>query len=111
RIIDVFPPHQQAQIRVQLANSLQAIFCQTLCRKIGGGRVMAYELLIANSAVRNLIREGKVHQIVNAIETGQGAGMKTMAMSLMELVNAGLITKEEAWAHATIPAELVKNLG
>lgn len=111
RIIDVFPPHQQAQIRLQLANSLQAIFCQTLCRKIGGGRVMAYELLIANSAVRNLIREGKVHQIVNAIETGQGSGMKTMTMSLLELVNAGLITKEEARAHATNPLDLDKNLG
>lgn len=111
RIIDVFPPHQQAQIRLQLANSLQAIFCQTLCRKIGGGRVMAYELLIANSAVRNLIREGKVHQIINAIETGQSIGMKTMGMSLVELVNAGLINKEEARAHATNPSEMDKILG
>ena len=109
RIIDVFPPHQQSQIRLQLANSLQAIFCQTLCRKIGGGRVMAYELLIANSAIRNLIREGKIHQIPSAIEVGQGIGMKTLTMTLTDLVNKQVITREEARTHASNPADFDKS--
>jgi twitching motility protein PilT len=108
RIIDVFPPHQQAQIRLQLANSIQAVFCQTLCRRITGGRVLAYELLIANNAVRNLIREGKIHQIPTTIETGQSAGMKTMNMSLLELVKKNQVTKEEARTHATNPGEFEK---
>jgi twitching motility protein PilT len=108
RVIDVFPPHQQAQVRLQLANSLQAIFCQTLCRKIGGGRVMAYELLIANSAIRNLIREGKIHQIPSAIEVGQASGMRTFTMTLADLVNKQMITMEEARTHATNPADFDK---
>lgn len=108
RIIDVFPPHQQAQIRLQLANSLQAIFCQTLCRRISGGRVLAYELLVASNAIRNLIREGKIHQIPTSIETGQSLGMKTMNMSLFELVKKNQVTREEARAHATNPADFEK---
>ena len=108
RIIDVFPPHQQAQIRLQLANSLQAIFCQTLCRRITGGRVLAYELLIATNAIRNLVREGKIHQIPTSIETGQSVGMKTMNMSLLDLVKKNQVTKEEARTHATNPAEFEK---
>jgi twitching motility protein PilT len=108
RIIDVFPPHQQAQIRLQLANSIQAIFCQTLCRRITGGRVLAYELLIATNAIRNLIREGKIHQIPTSIETGQNVGMKTMNMSLLELVQKSQVTKEEARTHATNPADFEK---
>ena len=108
RIIDVFPPHQQAQIRLQLANALQAIFCQTLCRKPSGGRVLAYELLVANSAIRNLIREGKIHQIPTAIETGQALGMRTMLMSLVELVRKNVVSKEEARTHATNPSEFDK---
>jgi len=108
RVIDVFPPHQQAQIRLQLANSLQAIFCQTLCRKIGGGRVLAYELLVANNAIRNLIREGKVHQIPTIIETGTSLGMRTLQTSLVELVKKNIVTKEEARAHSTNPGEFDK---
>ncbi len=108
RIIDVFPPHQQAQIRLQLANSLQAIFCQTLCRRVGGGRVMSYELLVATSGIRNLIRDNKIHQIQTAIETGQQFGMRTMIMSLYELVKRNTITREEARAHATNPADFDK---
>ena len=111
RVIDVFPPHQQAQIRLQLANSLQAIFCQTLCRRTGGGRVMAYELLVANSAIRNLVREDKIHQIPNAIETGANQGMKTLIMCLMELVRKNIITKEEARSHASSPTEFDKQFG
>jgi twitching motility protein PilT len=108
RIIDVFPPHQQAQIRLQLANSLQAIFCQTLCRRVGGGRVMAYELLVATSAIKNLIRDNKIHQIQTAIETGQQHGMRTMNMSLFELVKKSIVTREEARGHATIPLDFDK---
>jgi len=108
RIIDVFPPHQQAQVRLQLANSLQASFCQTLCRRIQGGRVMAYELLTATNAVRNLIREGKIHQIPATIETGQKSGMRTMNATLLELVRKNIVTREEARAHATNPAEFDK---
>jgi twitching motility protein PilT len=108
RIIDVFPPHQQAQIRLQLANSLQAIFCQALCRRVGGGRVMSYELLVATSGVRNLIRENKIHQIQTAIETGQQHGMRTMNMSLFDLVKRNSITREEARTHATNPADFDK---
>jgi twitching motility protein PilT len=108
RIIDVFPPHQQAQIRLQIANSLQAIFCQCLCRRVGGGRVMAYELLIANNAIRNLIREGKIHQIPSAIEVGQQIGMKTLTMVLTDLVNKQVVTREEARTHASNPADFDK---
>ena len=108
RIIDVFPAHQQAQIRLQLANSLQAIFCQTLCKRITGGRALAYELLVANNAVRNLIREGKIHQIPSTIETGQAFGMRTLSMSLIELVHKNVITREEAREHATNPTEFDK---
>jgi len=105
RIIDVFPPAQQAQIRLQLANSLQAIFCQTLVKKISGGRCLAYELLIATTAIRNLIREGKVHQISTSIETGYKLGMRTMTTSLVELVRNNIVSREEARSHATNPAD------
>jgi len=110
RIIDVFPEAQQNQIKLQLANSLQAIFCQTLCKRIGGGRVMAYELLIATNAVRNLIREGRTHQLKNTMEISQDIGMRTMNMSLVELVRKNIVTREEAREHSTVPAELDKEL-
>jgi twitching motility protein PilT len=109
RIIDVFPVHQQAQIRLQLANSLQAVFCQTLVRRIGGGRCLAYELLIANNAVRNLIREGKIHQIPTVIETNVAMGMRTLESSLVDLVKKQVVSKEDAREHATNPAEFDKH--
>lgn len=96
RIIDVFPPSQQAQVRAMLAESVQAIITQTLCKKVGGGRVAALEILLGTVAVRNLIREGKIHQIPSVIQTSQAAGMKTMEMALLELANQGLITKDTA---------------
>jgi twitching motility protein PilT len=108
RIINFFAPHQQSQIRLQLANSLQAIFCQTLCRRVGVGRILAYELLVATSGVRNLIRDNKIHQIQTSIETGQQHGMRTMNKSLFELVRRNLITREEARAHATNPTDFDK---
>jgi twitching motility protein PilT len=96
RVIDVFPPSQQAQVRAMFAESIQAIITQTLCRKAGGGRVAALEILLGTTAVRNLIREGKIHQIPSVMQTSHGAGMQTLEMHLRDLVDAGLITKETA---------------
>lgn len=109
RIIDVFPPNQQAQIRAMFAESVQAIVTQTLCKKIGGGRAAALEILIGTTAVRNLIREGKIHQIPSAMQTAQGVGMQTMEMNLRELVDRGIITRETA-IEKTGNADMFKEL-
>ena len=100
RMIDVFPPHQQPQIRSQLANMLQGICSQRLVPAIGGGRVVAAEVLIANSAVRNIIREGKTHQLDAVIQTGADQGMQTMDRTLVKLVQTGVITYDEARNYA-----------
>jgi twitching motility protein PilT len=95
RLIDVFPPHQQQQVRVQLAGSLQGVVCQTLCRTIDdAGRVVATEVLKATPAIRNLIREGKTHQIYSAMQAGARHGMHTMDQHLADLVRRGRITYE-----------------
>jgi twitching motility protein PilT len=95
RIIDVFPAHQQQQVRVQLAGALQGIVCQTLCPTADGrGRVAAMEVLVATAAIRNLIREGKTHQIYSALQAGAKFGMQTMDQELAELVKVGRITYE-----------------
>lgn len=96
RMIDVFPPHQQPQIRSQLANILQAVVCQRLVPAIGGGRVAAAEILTATSAVRNIIREGKTHQLEAVIQTGAEFGMQSMDRTLVNLIHAGTITYDEA---------------
>jgi twitching motility protein PilT len=96
RMIDVFPPHQQPQIRAQLANILMAICSQRLVPAIGGGRVVAAEILIANPAVRNVIREGKSHQLDAIIQTGADQGMQTMDRTLVSLVQSGTITYDSA---------------
>lgn len=96
RIIDVFPPAQQAQVRAMLAESLQAVITQTLCKKIGGGRAAALEIMIGTNAVKNLIREGKIHQLPSTLQTGQAAGMKTMESSLLELIESNIIATETA---------------
>lgn len=100
RMIDVFPPHQQPQIRSQLANILMGICSQRLVPAIGGGRVVAAEILVANSAVRNIIREGKSHQLDAVIQTGAELGMQTMDRTLASLVQAGTITYDEARNYA-----------
>lgn len=100
RMIDVFPPHQQSQIRAQLANILMAICSQRLVPAIGGGRVVAAEILIANPAVRNIIREGKTHQLDAVIQTGAEAGMQTMDRTLVGLVQSGVVTYDEARSFA-----------
>jgi twitching motility protein PilT len=95
RVIDVFPPHQQQQIRVQLASALQGVVCQTLCKTYDGqGRVVAAEVLVATPAIRNLIREGKTHQIYSAMQAGAKHGMQTMDQHLAELVKRGKISLE-----------------
>lgn len=96
RMIDVFPPHQQPQIRAQLSNILMAICSQRLVPTIGGGRVAAAEILVANPAVRNIIREGKAHQLDAIIQTGAEVGMQTMDRTLVSLVQSGTITYDNA---------------
>lgn len=100
RMIDVFPPHQQSQIRAQLSNILMAICSQRLVPTIGGGRIAAAEILIANPAVRNIIREGKSHQLEAVIQTGAEFGMQSMDHTLVNLIKAGTITYEEAKNYA-----------
>jgi len=96
RMIDVFPPHQQPQVRSQLANMLMAICAQRLVPAIGGGRVAAAEILVATPAVRNIIREGKSHQLEAVIQTGAEFGMQSMDKTLVSLIHSGTITYEEA---------------
>lgn len=96
RMIDVFPPHQQSQVRAQLANILMAICSQRLVPMIGGGRAVAAEILVATPAVRNIIREGKTHQLDAVIQTGGDHGMQSMDKTLVGLVQAGQVTYEEA---------------
>ncbi|MCB9823039.1 type IV pilus twitching motility protein PilT [Candidatus Nomurabacteria bacterium] len=100
RMIDVFPPHQQPQIRSQLSNILMAIVSQRLVPTIGGGRVAAAEILVANPAVRNIIREGKSHQLDAVIQTGADKGMQSMDRTLISLIKAGSITYDDAKTFA-----------
>src|SRR5262245_58775129 len=97
RIIDVFPPHQQSQVRAQLSFSLVAVMTQVLVPRIGGGRCLALEIMIPNPAIRNLIREEKVHQIYSQMQVGQaGSGMQTLNQALCQLIQNGLITFDDA---------------
>jgi twitching motility protein PilT len=110
RIIDSFPPGQQDQIRIQLASSLIGVFSQRLIPRISGGRIPAYELMINNNAIANLIRERRTHEIDTVIETGFEQGMIDMNRSLIELVRAGEITVENAFAYSTNPKNLERLL-
>jgi len=110
RIIDQFPADRQAQIRMMLSESLKAVVTQTLCKKVGGGRVAAREVLIVNSAVSNLIREGKTFQIASIMQTGRGQGMVTLNDALLELVRKKLVDPEEALSKAIAKGELKKAL-
>jgi len=96
RMIDVFPPHQQPQVRTQLSNMLMAICSQRLIPSIGGGRIAAAEILVATPAVRNIIREGKTHQLEAVIQTGAEFGMQSMDKTLVGLIHSGTITYDEA---------------
>ena len=106
RMIDVFPPHQQQQVRIQVASMLQGIVSQRLIPSIGGGRVAAAEIMVANSAVRNVIREGKTHQLDSIIQTGAESGMQTMDKTLVSLIHQGTITYDEAKTFAIDVDEL-----
>jgi twitching motility protein PilT len=105
RMVNVFPPHQQPQIKAQLANILMAICSQRLVPAIGGGRLAASEILIANSAVRNIIREGKTHQLDSVIQTSAQEGMQSMDRTLVQFVQSGQITYDEAKNFAVDIAE------
>lgn len=100
RIIDVFPSEEKAMVRSMLSESLQAVVSQSLLKRQGGGRVAAHEILMATSAVRNLIREDKVAQMYSAIQTGGSLGMQTLDAALSRLVNEGVVSIEEAQAQA-----------
>jgi twitching motility protein PilT len=108
RIIDVFPAWRQEQTRVQLAASLGAILAQRLVPKVGGGMVAAFEVLIATNPVRNLIREGRSNQLLNIMTTNQKEGMRTLEISLAELIAAGTITYEDALNVSAHPKELAR---
>jgi twitching motility protein PilT len=112
RIIDVFPPHQQEQIRVQLSTTLMGVCTQQLLpTRDGRGRVVACELLIPTPAVRNLVREGKTHQIYSVMQTGTQYGMVTMDAALADLVRRGMISRELAQRRSSTPEELGRLLG
>ncbi|NUP95153.1 MAG: type IV pilus twitching motility protein PilT [Planctomycetaceae bacterium] len=107
RIVDVFPAHQQQQVRTQLSFSLEAVFSQQLLPAASGrGRAMASEVMLATPGIRALVREGKTHQIYSQIQTGGRMGMKTMAQSLAELVRAGRVRLDEAERAVSDPGEL-----
>ena len=112
RIVDVFPPHQQQQVRIQLAATLKAVICQQLLPKADGkGRIAAREVMIVTPAISNLIREGKTHQLYSAIETGAKFGMCTIETSLVELIKERLITLEEALTKANNPDAVRSKVG
>jgi twitching motility protein PilT len=110
RIIDQFPADRQAQIRMMLSESLRGVISQTLCKRIGGGRVPALEILLCSSGVANLIREGKTFQIPSVMQTARGQGMVMLNDSLLDLVKRKLVEPREAWSKAVAKAELKQML-
>jgi twitching motility protein PilT len=107
RLIDQFPADQQAQIRIMLSETLESVIAQVLCRKIGGGRVAALEVLMVTPAVANLIREGKTFQIPSLMQTGRNVGMVTMHEALLDLVVRQVVEPQEAYAKAQDKASLL----
>lgn len=110
RLIDQFPTDRQSQVRTMLSESLRAVIAQTLCKKIGGGRVAALEVLIGNRAVANLIRNAKTHQLPSIMETAKGEGMVALNDSLFALVEQGLVSAEEAHYNAIEKGTLARRL-
>lgn len=110
RIVDVFPEHQQGQIRTQLASTLAGVISQRLIPAIGGGRYPAVEILLATPAVKTVIREGKTHLIDNIIQTSADVGMIPLEVSLAALVRAGKISLDTAQGYALRPAELLRHV-
>ncbi|MFQ5925247.1 MAG: type IV pilus twitching motility protein PilT [Dehalococcoidia bacterium] len=111
RVIDVFPPHQQQQVRIQLSTTLQGVLYQTLIPMVNGsGRIVAVEVMIANDAVKNLIREAKTPQMVNVMQTGAEFGMQTLDQALIDLFRRGLISLEETLTRCRDPEVAKKTL-
>lgn len=110
RIVGVFPEHQQAQIRLQLSNTLEAIISQRLVSAVGGGRTMVAEILVGTPAIRSTVREGRTHLIDNVMQTSAESGMMTLEMSLARKVKDGLITADTAMAYTIRPEELSRLL-
>ncbi len=108
RIVDVFPENQQEQVRIQLSNTLAGIVSQRLMPALGGGRVPAVEILIGTPAIRNLIREGKTHQIDSALQTSSEQGMVTLDASLATLIKSGRISEEVGLSYSTRPDQLMR---
>jgi len=112
RFIDVFPPHHQHQVRIQLSTALEGVLYQVLLpRSDGSGRVAAVEIMLATSAVRNLIREGKTYQLPNAMQTGSQYGMQTLDQALLALYRNRIISREKALAYSIDAEELKGMLG
>jgi twitching motility protein PilT len=112
RVIDVFPADQQHQVRAMLAGALQGVVCQTLCKRADGqGRAVATEVMMATPAIRNLIREGKTHQIYSSLQAGAQHGMHTLDQHLAELVRVGVITYEHAVEKSHSPADVARLCG
>jgi twitching motility protein PilT len=100
RVVDVFPAAEKDMIRAMLSESLRAVISQTLLKKKGGGRVAAHEIMIGTPAIRNLIRENKIAQMYSAIQTGQAFGMQTLDQNLKQLVDKGVVTRDDARSKA-----------
>ena len=111
RIVDVFPSEQQEQVRIQLADVLECVVAKALLPKIGGGRVAAYEILVATPAVRSLIRQNKSFQITSAMQTGKRQGMQLLDDALADLVRSGMVTLENAMAVANDPVAMRSQIG
>ena len=111
RIIDVFPPHQQEQIRMQLSIGLQGVICQTLLPRVGGGRIAAHEIMVCLTSIANLIREAKTHQMLTIIQSGARFGMHTLDQQLSEMVRNGLVTYDDAVTKAQDPATFEIQVG
>lgn len=110
RMIDVFPPHQQQQIRVQLSTVLEGVVAQQLLPKLDGGRIAAFEVLIANSAIRNLIREGKAFQIPSILQTSKKEGMQTMDDCIMNIFMHGFVSKKTAVDYAIDQVNMIRKV-
>ncbi len=111
RIIDVFPPYQQPQVRLQLSSLLEGVLCQTLLPRVGGGRVLAVEVMIGTAAVGSLIREGKTHQLSSVLQTSGQAGMQTLDHALKSLYQKKQITLQDALSKANSPDEFRRLIG
>ena len=111
RIVDVFPSEQQEQVRIQLADVLECVVAKALLPRVGGGRVAAYEILVATPAVRSLIRQNKSFQITSAMQTGKRQGMQLLDDALADLVRSGMVTLENAMAVANDPVAMRSQIG